>query len=93
MGGFFVGCVMRKNKAKLEIKKNRLKLYLLAEKAILSGQSYEIEGLKLTRADLAAVQKWIAKLENEIAVLSGSRGSRVKLVIPRDHLTPGDFLR
>ena len=37
-------------------------MYLEAEKAILSGQSYTIGNRTLTRADLAAVQKEIDKL-------------------------------
>ena len=36
-------------KEQLHIAESRLALYYKAEKAILAGQSYEIEGLKLTR--------------------------------------------
>lgn len=42
--------------------RERLNMYLEAEKAILSGQSYTIGNRTLTRADLAAVQKEIDKL-------------------------------
>jgi hypothetical protein len=69
---------------KLEIKKARLKLYLKAEIAILSGQSYEIEGLKLTRANLKDVQTMIARLENDMAKLSGKRRARLKFIVPKD---------
>jgi hypothetical protein len=69
---------------KLEIKKARLKLYLTAEKAILSGQSYEIEGLKLTRANLKDVQTMIANLEAAVEKLSGNRRARLKYVVPGD---------
>jgi hypothetical protein len=69
---------------RLEIKKARLKLYLAAEKAILSGQSYEIEGLKLTRANLKDVQTMVGKLEAEVSALSGGRRARMKFIVPRD---------
>ena len=39
---------MNNHKDKLEILNARLLLYYKAEKAILAGQSYEAEGLKLT---------------------------------------------
>lgn len=70
--------------AKLEIKKARLRLYYAAEKAILSNQSYELEGLKLTRANLKDVQTMISRLENEVAKLSGKKGARLKFIVPRD---------
>jgi hypothetical protein len=70
--------------AKLEVKKARLRLYLAAEKAILSGQSYEIEGLKLTRANLKDVQTMVTKLEAAVEKLSGGGGARLKYIVPRD---------
>ena len=54
---------------KIELTQSRLALYLKAEKAILAGQSYEAEGLKLTRANLADVQSMISKLEVKLANL------------------------
>jgi hypothetical protein len=69
---------------RLEIKKARLKLYLKAEIAILSGQSYEIEGLKLTRANLKDVQAMITRLEADVAKLSGKQQARLKFVVPKD---------
>ena len=73
---------MASNSEKLAVAKARLTLYYKAEKAILSGQSYEIEGLKLTRADLGKVQSMIANLENKVERLSSSEGSRRRIVIP-----------
>lgn len=73
-------------KKQLRIKQERLMLYLKAEKAILSGQSYEIEGLKLTRPDLSEVRKMITKLEDEVKKLSGARGARVRQVVPMDYM-------
>ena len=69
-------------KEKLKIANDRLLLYLNAEKAILKGQSYEIEGLKLTRANLKDVVNTIDSLKKEIAVLEAklNRRTRVKLV-------------
>jgi hypothetical protein len=69
---------------RLETKKARLKLYLRAEIAILSGQSYEIEGLKLTRANLKDVQSMIARLEADVAKLSNKNRARIKFIVPRD---------
>lgn len=37
----------------------QLEAYLAAEAAVLAGQSYELNGRKLTRADLAAIQTGI----------------------------------
>jgi hypothetical protein len=76
---------MAKNE-RLEVKKVRLKLYLKAEIAILSGQSYEIEGLKLTRANLKEVQDMITRLENDVAKLSGKRRARTKFIVPKDNI-------
>ena len=74
---------MPKNE-RLEIKRARLRLYLEAEKAILSSQSYELEGLKLTRANLKEVQAQIARLENEVVALSRKNRSRLKFIVAMD---------
>ena len=37
----------------------QLDAYLAAETAVLAGQSYELNGRKMTRADLAAIQSGI----------------------------------
>ncbi|MDR1621564.1 MAG: DUF6148 family protein [Synergistaceae bacterium] len=74
---------MAKNE-RLEIKKARLKLYLKAEIAILSGQSYEIEGLKLTRANLKEVQSMISRLEADVSRMSGKQRPRTRFIVPRD---------
>lgn len=72
----------------LQYLKKRLRRYEEAEDAILSAQSYEIEGLKLTRADLELVQNMIAKLRAEISkqesILRGTTRSRVRYVVPVD---------
>ncbi len=43
----------------LERAKDQLELYLAAEAAVLAKQSYEIQGRKLTLADLDAIQSGI----------------------------------
>ena len=75
-------------KLKLEIKKARLLKYYEAEQAILSGQEYEMEGLRLTRADLKVVRDTIYDLEHEIENLEQVSQSktrpRFKVVIPKE---------
>ncbi len=67
----------------IQIADSRLTLYYKAEKAILSGQSYEVEGLKLTRANLKDVQNMIAALENKISALKSRQRGRAKYRIVR----------
>lgn len=67
----------------IKIAESRLILYYKAEKAILSGQSYEVEGLKLTRANLKDVQNMIAALENKISALKAKMRGRSKFRIVR----------
>ncbi len=72
------------NKTRLQVAKTRLELYLKAERAILSGQSYEAEGLKLTRANLADVQDMIADLEAQIGKLEAGSYKRRRIIVPKD---------
>lgn len=62
----------------------QLAAYLAAETAVLSGQSYEIAGRRLTRADLESIQAGI-KIWNERATLlaasSLGRG-RARTIVP-----------
>lgn len=59
-------------------------LYIAAEKAILSGQSYTIGGRQLNRADLDTVtrerEKWSRKLQ--LIGTTGSNSARVTRIIP-----------
>lgn len=71
-------------KNRLSIAKSRLELYYRAEKAILNGQSYEVEGLKLTRANLTDVQKMISDLESLIDKLIMKGYTRTRMIIPKD---------
>ena len=69
--------------AKLAALNERLEMYRRAEAAILSSQSYEMEGMRLTRANLADVQKQISRLEGKIARLSRV-GGRLRVIVPKD---------
>lgn len=52
--------------------------YVAAELAVLNGQSFEIAGRKLTRADLAEIragrQEWEQRVRDEAAVAAGRSG-------------------
>ena len=52
-----------------KIQNERLKLYLEAEKAVLSGQSYTIGNRTLTRANLATIRNAIDSLIADGATL------------------------
>lgn len=52
----------------------RLALYIAAEKAILTGhQSYTVDGMTFTRADLFRVQQMIAGLRQSVAQGNAAR--------------------
>ena len=61
----------------------RRDLYEKAEAAILSGQSYEAEGLKLTRANLKDVATILASIKKEISMLETKRDKRKKFRVVR----------
>ncbi|MBQ3646724.1 MAG: hypothetical protein IJQ99_05580 [Synergistaceae bacterium] len=66
---------------KIKIAENRLTLYLKAEQKILKGQSYKIEGLELTRANLRDVQNQIKNLKAEINALNNKNMKKCRTVI------------
>ena len=70
-------------KEKLKLANDRLLLYLQAEQAILSGQSYEIGDRKLTRANLKDVVDTINSLKKEIAALEAKLNCRTRVRIVR----------
>ena len=67
----------------------RLLRYREAEDAILSSQSYSLEGMTLTRANLHDVQIMINHLEEEIMrmerALKGKSRHRMRVIIPQDN--------
>lgn len=63
---------------------DQLALWLAADAAVASSQSYSIAGRSLTRADAAEIsrkidywQGWVAKLQPR-----GSRGRKIRYVVP-----------
>lgn len=73
---------------RLEILYGRYEEYLRAERAVLHGQSYTVEGLSVTRAQLREVRGVIGELEREILRLereaSGRGRIRVRYVVPSE---------
>ena len=65
----------------VKILRERLRMYLAAERAILSGQSYTIGDRQLQRPDLKYVQNMIADLT---AQLTASKSGRVKRIVPME---------
>lgn len=61
---------------------SKLAEYLAAESKILLGQDVWIDGSRLTRADLAAVQAGVKLWDSRCRALS-SPGLKVREVIPR----------
>lgn len=61
----------------------QLDAYLAAETAVLSGQSYEIAGRKLTRANLDLIQKGIETWNNRVITLSARASGRPRAITPR----------
>lgn len=62
-----------------------LKMWLDAERAVASGQSYKIGTRSLTRASLSDIAARIKYWRNEIDKLeNGRRGARVMRAVPRD---------
>lgn len=54
----------------------QLAAYIAAETAVLTGQSYEIAGRKLTRADLDSIQKGIDLWNSRVVTLSNQASGR-----------------
>lgn len=62
----------------------QLAAYLAAETAVLTNQSYEIAGRKLTRADLEFIQKGIETWNARVIVLTNKSigRSRSRTIVP-----------
>ena len=56
----------------------QLAAYLAAETAVLGGQSYEIAGRKLVRADLAEIRNGVEIWNSRVVTLSSSAGGRTR---------------
>lgn len=70
----------------LEEAQEHLKIWLDAEKAVATGQSYKIGTRSLTRANLSDIADRIKYWRNEVARLESgaSGGSRILRAVPRD---------
>lgn len=66
--------------------KNMLNLWIEAEKAVATGQSYKIGTRSLQRADLSEIADRIKHWRSEVSRLTSNRkpGARVMRVVPRD---------
>jgi hypothetical protein len=69
----------------LEQAQQQLDTWMAASLKVASGQAYEIEGRKMTRANLAEIQSSITFWDAKVKSLTPTRrrGARVRYVIPR----------
>lgn len=70
----------------IEAARENLAIWLEAQKAVATGQSYRIGSRSLTRASIYDIQKMIAYWQNVIDQLEAGRGrgARVLRGVPRD---------
>ena len=64
----------------------QLEAYLAAETAVLTGQSYELAGRRLNRANLAEIQQGIALWDGKVKQLSSRATGRGRVVTMRPRL-------
>jgi hypothetical protein len=69
----------------LEQAQQQLDTWMAASMKVASGQAYEIEGRKMTRANLAEIQQSITFWDAKVKSLTPTRrrGARVRYVVPR----------
>ena len=67
----------------LEMAQARLEKYLAAEEKILLGQAVDMDGVRLTRANLADVQQGVTLWNKRVNMLTNSGRMQVREVIPR----------
>ena len=70
----------------IEEARAKLQMWLEAEAAVATGQSYKIGSRSLTRASLSDIRQQINFWRNEVAKLESGRGSgaRVMRAVPGD---------
>ena len=69
----------------IEEARGTLRMWLDAERAVATGQSYKIGSRSLTRANLADIRESIQFWRREIARLEAKQsGARVFRAVPRD---------
>ena len=64
----------------LAIAEERLTAYLTAESKVLSNQSYEISGRRMTRADLAEIRAGIEVWDQRVKQLTEKAAGRSRTV-------------
>ena len=74
---------MSKSK-EIEVAREMLRGWVLAEQAVMTGQEYRIGTRNLRRADLREIAERIKYWKAEIDRLEGNSRIRVQQVIPRD---------
>lgn len=67
-----------------ELATERLKMWLDAEAAVATGQSYQIGTRRLDRANLHQIREQINYWQKELLKAEGKRQRRVTRVVPRD---------
>lgn len=71
-----------------ELCEKKLKIWLDAEEAVATGQSYQIGTRTLTRANLSEIREemeyWASKLNEAAAAENGGGRNRVYRFVPRD---------
>lgn len=60
----------------------KLDQYLAAEEAVLTGQSYEINGRKLSRANLETIQAGVDLWNGRVKELTASAAGRSRRIVP-----------
>lgn len=66
--------------------RENLRMWLEAERAVATGQSYKIGSRSLTRANLSDITERIRFWRNELEKLENGRtGARVFRAVPRDY--------
>ena len=70
----------------LEEARGKLRMWLEAEEAVATGQSYRIGSRQLQRADLSEIAARIAYWKKQVEALESGRkgGCRVLRAVPRD---------
>lgn len=66
----------------LEQAQAKLDQYLAAEEAVLTGQSYEIAGRKLTRANLESIQAGVTLWNGRVKEMTSSASGRSRRIVP-----------
>ena len=67
----------------VEQAKTQLELYLAAERAVLSGQSYKIGDREVRRADLAEIRAGISDYSGIITTANSRLFGRRRTLVPR----------